>query len=211
MLAVIEAEIAARDLPYTTEVVQNGSDVTLPLGFDPSIPGISQWLNVLERVAALRRTDVPLIEKDQGVYTAARFRPRPDHPHARLDPAWRSSTPEGQVYNVIGTHLEVQDLAPVQVAQTAELIGSIMNDLDGITILVGDLNSNAAAAPGDPTWTATYDATSIDAGFQDVWMLAPGPEPDPGLTCCHPKDLMGTAAFRAAHRLHAHARRHPIR
>ena len=105
MLAVVEAEIAERGLPYVTDVVQNNTAVTLPLGFDPALPGISAWLDVTDRVVSLRRSDVDLIETGQGEY-AAQFPLGP----ATLKRGWArlSVRHAGATYHFVNTHLEVQ-------------------------------------------------------------------------------------------------------
>jgi endonuclease/exonuclease/phosphatase family metal-dependent hydrolase len=87
--------------------------------------------------------------------------------------------------------LETQLLAPVQAGQTAELIHSVTAGLDGVTILAGDLNSDAAN-PGAPSWTPTYN-TLIAAGFTDIWTRGHGR--DSGYTCCQAPDLRNAASL----------------
>jgi endonuclease/exonuclease/phosphatase family metal-dependent hydrolase len=95
----------------------------------------------------------------------------------------------GVPYHFINTHLEVQTFAPIQVLQAQELLDEVMAGLDGVTILSGDLNSDAEGEPGLPSWTPTYE-TLIAAGFQDSWELAHPGRPHTGLTCCQEKDLL---------------------
>jgi hypothetical protein len=64
----------------------------------------------------------------------------------------------------------------------------VVAGLDGVTILAGDLNSDAEAGPGAPSWTPTYD-TLIEAGFTDAWLQSGQPAWDAGLTCCQDPDL----------------------
>lgn len=192
MLAVVEAEIAERGLPYVTDVVQNNTAVTLPLGFDPALPGISAWLDVTDRVVSLRRSDVDLIETGQGEY-AAQFPLGP----ATLKRGWArlSVRHAGATYHFVNTHLEVQQLAPLQAAQTSELLNSVVADLDGVTIIAGDLNSDAEAGPGDPSWTSTYDELT-GGGFIDVWEASPHRRRNgTGFTCCQDKSLTGAATL----------------
>ena len=92
---------------------------------------------------------------------------------------------DGVPYHFVTTHLETQRLAPVQAGQAAELINSVAAGLDGVTIVAGDLNSDAAH-PGAPSWTPTYDAM-IGAGFTDLWTRGQGS--DDGYTCCQESDL----------------------
>jgi hypothetical protein len=192
MLGVVEAEIARRGLPYVTDVVQNHTSVTLPAGFDPGIPGISLWLSVTDRVASLRRTDVELLEMDQGEYVAR----LPLGP-VTLTRGWvrLSVAHAGETYHFVNTHLEIQKLAPIQVGQASELPNGVVAGLEGVTIIAGDLNSNAEAGPGDPSFTETY-GDLLDGGFIDLWEVAQPPNRDPlGLTCCHDKSLMGDQPF----------------
>jgi endonuclease/exonuclease/phosphatase family metal-dependent hydrolase len=95
----------------------------------------------------------------------------------------------GQTWNLVTTHFEIQALAPVQAGQLAELTGSVMAGLEGPTILMGDLNSDAEAGPGQPSWTPSYE-TLLAQGFADTWTrggLRSGPG---GYTCCNDPDLM---------------------
>jgi hypothetical protein len=87
MLAAVKAEIANRNLPYVTDVIQNNTNVPLPLGFDPEI-GVTQWLNVTDRIASLRRTDVKLLGVDNGTYDT-RMPARTRDAHSGMDPPSR--------------------------------------------------------------------------------------------------------------------------
>jgi endonuclease/exonuclease/phosphatase family metal-dependent hydrolase len=175
LLGSIQSEIASRGLPYELVRVQEGSVVTLPLS--PRLV-----LRTTDRIAVLRHTEVDVDDSASGLY-AARFTIGP----VTLKRGWVrvSAEHEGQRYNLITTHLEVQRLAPVQAGQAAELIQSVSAGLDGITIIAGDLNSDAAN-PGAPSWTPTYDAM-IAAGFSDLWIRGHGR--DAGYTCCQADDL----------------------
>lgn len=191
LLAAVEAEIAARGLPYRTEVVQETTSSTLPLGFDPGTGQITRWLNFTDRVVALRRTDVELVGTDHGLY-AARI------PLGPLDilRGWvrLSVRHRGTLHHLVSTHLETQAVPPVQAAQAAELRAAVVAGLEGVTVIAGDLNSNAAAMDGDPTWTPTYGDLVAD-GFIDVWETAPHRRRNHGLTCCHDPSLLGDLEF----------------
>ncbi len=182
LLALIEAEISARGLPYTTEIVQPATSATLPLAV--SSTGVTQALNFTDRLVVLRRNDVPLTAEESGLYAAV----APLGP-VTLKRGWArvSVDHHGTPHNFITTHLEVQALAPVQAGQTQQLL-QVVASLDGVTILAGDLNSDAAAQPGDPSWTNTYDLVRA-AGFADVWDLAPPASRGRGFTCCQAIDL----------------------
>lgn len=84
----------------------------------------------------------------------------------------------GVTFRVVNTHLESATSA-VRLAQGVELIGELAGEA-GPLILVGDLNSDAAAG-ADPTY-----GKFIEAGFVDAWGLAGS---GPGFSCCHDPDL----------------------
>jgi endonuclease/exonuclease/phosphatase family metal-dependent hydrolase len=193
-LAAIQAEIDERAYPYEIVAVQEntstGSSSGLPLAVDPAAGTVVQILQFTDRIAVLRRTDVTLDAVAQGGYAAS-------FPVGPLDVTrgWiRVSTEHrGVPQHFITTHLEVQALAPVQVAQTQELLASVMAGLEGVTILAGDLNSDAAADSGSPSWTPTYGML-IDAGFTDAWKQSGQPAKTSGFTCCQAKDLLNEAS-----------------
>jgi hypothetical protein len=184
MLGALEAELAARGLSYSTEVIQATTSSALPLALDPSV-GITRWLAFTDRVVVLRRNDVKVTSTDQGVYAAvANVGP------LQLKRGWARVTVEhgGRPHHFVTTHLETQVLALVQAAQADQLLNQVVAGLDGITIVAGDLNSDAAGAPGDPSWTPTY-GRMLDAGFVDVWERAPRARTVPGYTCCQDPSL----------------------
>jgi endonuclease/exonuclease/phosphatase family metal-dependent hydrolase len=180
LLGSVQAELTSRGLPYELVRVQENSVVTLPLS-------ARHVLRTTDRIAVLRRTDVDVDEIASGIY-AARFTIGP----VTLKRGWIrvSAEHEGERYHFITTHLETQRLAPVQAGQAAELIQSVSAGLDGITIVAGDLNSDAAN-PGAPSWTPTYDAM-LAAGFRDLWVHGHGG--DAGYTCCQDDDLRNAAS-----------------
>jgi endonuclease/exonuclease/phosphatase family metal-dependent hydrolase len=191
MLAVIEHMIAQRQLPYEVAAVQANTSSALPMAVDPTTFQVTQYLGFTDRVAFLRRTDgsVPDLGVEQGSYQAA-YDLIPTRPGAlTLKRGWIRATTEhrGTPYHFIVTHLETQGLAPIQAGQTDELINGIMRGLDGVTILAGDLNSDAAH-PGAPSWTPTYDAIIAD-GFTDAWLKYTGGNEGPGYTCCQDPGL----------------------
>jgi endonuclease/exonuclease/phosphatase family metal-dependent hydrolase len=188
LLGAIEAEIAARGLPYRTEVVQATTSSALPLAFDPSV-GVTRWLSFTDRVVVLRRNDVEVTSTGQGVYAAVM-----NLGPLQLKRGWARVSVEhaGTPHHFVTTHLETQALAAIQAAQADELLNQVLAGLDGVTIIGGDLNSDAAAGPGDPSWTPTYDRM-VAAGFSDLWDLAPRSSRAPGYTCCQSADLRNDA------------------
>ena len=59
--------------------------------------------------------------------------------------------------------------------------------LDGVTIIAGDLNSDAENPTG-PSGTPTYGEI-IAAGFTDAWERSKRSRRNPGFTCCQDPDL----------------------
>lgn len=178
-LGALQAELAARGLAYTPEVVQVTTSSALPLSVDPAV-GVTRWLSFTDRVVVLRRNDVQVTATDQGVY-AAMLNLGP----VQLKRGWARVSVEhaGRSHHFVTTHLEVQALAPIQAAQVDQLLNQVVAGLEGITIVAGDLNSDAAATSGSPSWTPTY-GRMLDAGFVDVWDAAPRARTDGGFTCC---------------------------
>ena len=187
-LSVIEQEMRARGLRYEIVVVQENTEATLPVALDlgTTPPTLTEVVRFTDRDVVLARSDVSITKTASGNYQAAAsvgaitlkrgwIRVEADH--------------EGQIYNFVNTHLEAQAIASIQAAQLQELLGSVLAGLDGVTILVGDLNSDAEAGPGDPSWTPTYSEL-IAEGFVDTWDQVHPNGSRPGFTCCHDKDLL---------------------
>jgi endonuclease/exonuclease/phosphatase family metal-dependent hydrolase len=181
LLTEIEAQIAERGLPYEVVAVQENTSTGAALGL-PITP--TRILQFTDRVVALRRTDVAVSEADQGNY-ATTF---PLGPLTLERGCIRLTTEHGGVpYHFVTTHLETQALAPLQAAQTSELINVVVAGLEGVTIVAGDLNSDPEN-PGAPSWTPTYD-DMIDAGFSDAWEQGRHSRRNPGFTCCQDPNL----------------------
>jgi hypothetical protein len=185
LLGSLQAAIADKGIPYEVVVVQPGTSSALPLSIDFSTGAVTRYLGFTDRVVILKRKDVEVTEVDSGVYGAG----IPIVPGVQIQRAWArvSVSHGGEIDHVVATHLETQKVRPVHDLQAAELMG-ILDALEGTTVLMGDLNSDAAAMEGDPSWTPTYD-NLIAAGFSDVWELAPHSRRDPGYTCCQADDL----------------------
>ena len=181
LLATIEAEIAARALPYEVIAVQANTSTGTTLGLPLSATRILQFT---DRVVALRRTDVAVSGNDHGTYTET-FPLGP----LTLERGWiRLSTErDGVPHHFVTTHLEIQALASVQASQAAELMNVVLGGLEGVTIVAGDLNSDPEN-PGAPSWTPTYD-DMIAAGFTDAWERTRRSPRDSGFTCCQDPNL----------------------
>ncbi len=186
ILAAIVDDIAARGLPYSVVQVQAAT----ALGYPPVIapPGLplsaTSVLRFEDRIAVLRRDDVTLSSVAAGNF-ANGFQLGP----LALRRGWiRVSTDvDGTPHHLIATHLEGQTLAQIQALQAGELLSFVAAGLDGVTILAGDFNSDAAN-PGAPSWTPTYDGL-IAAGFTDAWLASGQAARNPGYTCCQDPGL----------------------
>jgi endonuclease/exonuclease/phosphatase family metal-dependent hydrolase len=186
LLASIMGEIQRRGLPYELVRAKFNTSVTLPMAVDFTTGTVTKVLMAADRIAVLRRTDMDVTAVTEGTYAAN----IPLAPGVTVTRGWiRVDTDrKGVPYHLVATHLETQTTRQVQALQTAELLNSVTAGLDGVTIIAGDLNSNAAGGPGDPSWTPTYQ-TLLDGGFTDAWVQAGGSSHDEGLTCCHTDDL----------------------
>ena len=192
-LQILVGEIDGRGLPYTLVEVQENTVVQLPvaIGMTPTGPGITEMVQMTERLAVLVRDDFLPDGISKGNYGAAVELPTaPGAPPIVLKRGWIrvDKVVDGVPHHFVNTHLEVQAFSPIQVAQTGELLNDIAGGLDGITYLMGDFNSNSEGLPGDPTVTPSYDLI-LGAGFSDAWAVAHPGNYDAGLTCCHDPDL----------------------
>lgn len=186
MLAELQSAIAGRGLPYEVAVVQPTTSSALPLQIDFSTGAVTQYLGFTDRVAILKRSDVNVTDVASAVYGAA----VPVAPGVDIKRGWSRVTVDrdGLLHHFVNTHLETQQVRPVHDLQAAELMG-VVDALDGVTILAGDLNSDAEATAGDASWTPTY-GNLVAAGFEDVWAAAPRAGGIHGSTCCQDPDLM---------------------
>jgi endonuclease/exonuclease/phosphatase family metal-dependent hydrolase len=180
-LSILLAEMDG--LPYELATVQENTITVMPVYLSTGL----HYVRFADRIAVLIRTDLDVTGVEQGTYAA-------HYPLAEgldLRRGWiRTSADIGGVpYHFVNTHPEVQTFAPIQVLQAQELLEGVMAGLDGVTIVSGDLNSDAEAGPGIPSWTPTYE-TLIAAGFQDSWQMAHPGRHDVGFTCCQDKDLL---------------------
>lgn len=188
LLGALEAQIGARGLPYELVVAQETTSSQLPLSIalTEAGPQITSALLFKDRVAVLRRTDVDVTDVESDTYTFD-VPVIPNQVHIKRGWARVSVEHEGMTHHFVNTHLETQAVRPVNEAQGAELLG-IVAGLEGVTIVAGDLNSDAAASEGAPSYTQTYE-NFIASGFADMWEISPHSRRDPGFTCCQADDL----------------------
>lgn len=191
--AILEEELSARGLPYAFVATQVNTSVQVPVagmgtgaGFIPT-----RLVQLTVQDGVLVRRGLKLEGVSQGHYDAVvPLGVDPFGNPIEFKRGWImvDSKYNGVPYHFVNTHLEIQAFAPFQELQTQELLNEVAADLDGVTVLMGDFNSNAAGTPGDGSWTSTHDAI-LSAGFDDAWsMVNPGEGPG-GLTCCQASDL----------------------
>lgn len=186
LLLSVQAGIAQRDLPYEVAVERTTTQGALPIAIDPATFQPTTLLSFTDRVVILKRTDVTALGSDDGLYQAR----IPLGPFDLVRGWARLSVEhEGEPHHIVATHLETQGggandpIRLVHNGQAFELENVVLTGLDETTIVMGDLNSDAAADPSAPSWTPTY-GNLIDAGFTDVWSRAPRPGTETGFTCC---------------------------
>jgi endonuclease/exonuclease/phosphatase family metal-dependent hydrolase len=181
-LAVLLGQMAARGLDYQLVGPQINVNSQLPIGLGAT--GVTQVLAFTLGEAVLVRGDLPLADVEMGNY-AALIDLGPvqiGRGYTRVETVF-----DGSPWHVITTHLETQGVRPVHDAQAQELYARF-GALPGVTVLMGDLNSDAEGVDGDPSWTPTYGFLTAN-GFVDLWPEKTGRD-EVGYTCCREPDLM---------------------
>jgi len=176
-VAILLAELEARDLHYAVVAEATGLDGELP-------SSTGDDLRLTFRDVILARTDLPASElklsnAQSGNFATNLVVPLGGQPFTILR-GWAAVDVKvrGKSLRFITTHLEAFSEL-VQVAQANEVLAGPANTNLPV-VLVGDFNSNA-----DGGGTATY-GNLIAAGFADAWPLA---RADNGFTCCQAEDL----------------------
>ncbi|NNM03718.1 MAG: hypothetical protein HKO65_01345 [Gemmatimonadetes bacterium] len=190
---ILQRELGSRYLPYSFigEVENTKARVPVEGSWEDDRFVPTRLVELTLRDAVLVRDGLPVEEVSQGNYRAhVLLGSDPLGGEIRMErgwvgvDAWVGSLP----VRIVNTHLEIQRHAEIQVQQAEELLEEIVSGSDGVTVLLGDFNSDAAASPGDRSWTPTY-ARITEAGFGDAWPALRGDSDPGGLTCCHGSDL----------------------
>jgi endonuclease/exonuclease/phosphatase family metal-dependent hydrolase len=190
-LAILEAELAERDLPYEVAAQVSAFDGQLPVMVGPNFPADSRNLRLTDRDVILARTDLPSSQLDvsnprSGLFTAKLQIPILGGAGGTLtiDRGWTAVdvATQGRTFTFLDTHLEAFHPV-VQQLQSLELLAGPAAT-SGPIMMVGDFNS-----PADGSGTTSY-ANIVGAGFTDVWSAK---FDDPGYTCCHDGDLISPA------------------
>jgi endonuclease/exonuclease/phosphatase family metal-dependent hydrolase len=185
-VAVLRAQLAALGHPYAVVVTQPNTRVAFPLPMNGALAtiGYQDAVTILVRegieTADARGQNyaaMPPVQLTAGIP----FRRGWTQVDARVGGGW---------VRFVNTHLEIQEFAPVQVAQTQELLAAL--DLSPHpVILVGDFNSAANFLAPNHRKTPTY-GLMLASGFHDLWTRTHAT--DTGLTCCHQHDLANASA-----------------
>jgi hypothetical protein len=176
-LAILMAYLAGEPYSVATDLVNTSA--TFPI----NLPGLGDvYIRFTDRIAVLVRDDLDTYSVTSGHYAAGASLMEG---MLELKRGWIQVSAEfnGVPYHFVNTHLETQTFSAIQAGQVAELLGSVLPGLDGVTVLLGDLNSDAEAGPDAPSWTPSYGEL-IAAGFQDTWETANPGVPEIGFTCC---------------------------
>jgi endonuclease/exonuclease/phosphatase family metal-dependent hydrolase len=189
---ILEAELLTRGLPYSFVAVQENTTVQVPVA-GMEIPGMflpTQLVQLTIRDGVLARNGLKIEGISQGNYAAkVPLGVGPDGNPIELKRGWIRVDVDykGVPHHFITTHMEVQGFSEIQVLQAQELLGHVAG-LSGVTVLLGDFNSDATASKGDLSWTPTHKMIT-KAGFGDAWERTKWGRRAPGLTCCHLSDL----------------------
>ncbi len=177
-VALLQSELAARELPY--RIVNESANV------DEELPGALSAteffdLRLTLRNVILARANVRATGSETGIYEAMLKVPVGGQQASfARSYGWITAVVEGVPFRFVNTHLETQAAAPVQEAQASELL-LLLEDAEEPIILVGDFNSAA-----DGTTTSSY--ANLTSRFSDTFAAA-NPEVS-GYTCCQSADLM---------------------
>jgi len=184
-LTILQAELAARGVPYTAVSTSTNADAESPRANPASPIGFTD-VRLTDRDVILARADIgPRFSNPRDGHYAAQFGRRSVAGPLAFTRGWTSidyaMTPIKSV-RIFNTHLETSDAAPAQVAQGNEAL-AILNSSPHPVIALGDYNSAA-----DGSTTATY-TNLTNGGLADSWRAF---QPlNPGRTCCQ-DELLNT-------------------
>jgi len=176
-LTILQLQLAGRGLSYSEVAVSDNADIgPIPLGDGTEVRFQDRDV-ILKNDAG---SNLVITSSASGRYSAQQTLGTPIGPLS-FDRGWAlvDGTYDGKKFRFVNTHLETEDFAAVQEAQTAEFLAGPARK-GGAVIAVGDFNSAA-----DGSTTASYGMLT-KSKFDDVWDVNPG---DDGFTCCQNSDL----------------------
>jgi endonuclease/exonuclease/phosphatase family metal-dependent hydrolase len=166
----------------------NGQRCDVPLGF---VLGRCRDIRLTDRDVILARTpaitsQLRVINAQTGIFVANASAELPGFGTLTGKRGWAAVDVlvPGHAFRFITAHLD-PDVAPIQMAQAAELLAGPANTSSAL-ILVCDCNS-----PADGSGTETY-ANLVAAGLRDAWTETARAKP--GYTCCQDGDLLNVAS-----------------
>ena len=167
-LDLLMKALKTRGLHYHVAVVQNDSDVTVPMlaGIDASGAPLLDGVQMIDRDAILVRDGIATSQPRAARYAAALPVSFADI-DVEIVRGWASVEVEGEGgrFRFMTTHLE-DHVPEIQAAQAAELL-SITGAERLPLVLTGDFNS-----PADGRGTPTYATVAAEGGFSDAWLAA---------------------------------------
>ena len=190
-LAILRADLAARDVPYVVKSISSNADAEAPR-LDPSSANGVTDVRLTDRDALLVRASLAgrFTDPHNGHY-AAQFTVQSFRGPVSFTRGWTSVDYRHDArttVRIFETHLEVESplqAAQVQVAQGKEAL-AIMAGSPYPAVVLGDFNSAA-----DGSTTPTY--ANLTAALADAWATA-RPH-DPGVTCCQNELLDSVQPF----------------
>ena len=183
---VLKEALARRGARYVEVARVVTSDFELPL-FTGVPPYFFDDIRYTDQDAILVRMDVARSNAGSAAYAAEVPLDVAGFPLS-LRRGWTAVDIKvaGRTVRFLNTHLEIQQFAPVQHAQTQELLALAAASPHPV-IVVGDLNSAANENAPPSRKTLSYEML-LAAGFIDVWPRGRAPW-ELGLTCCADADL----------------------
>jgi len=174
-LAILQHELAQRNLDYRVAGKIKNIDLTVP-------SGAVGLVRLVDYDVVLARGDVETSNVQEQNYWARLEFDLGGIPLV-IGRGWVAvdAKVSNRTFRFVDTHLEPASPL-IQQLQAGELMDTLDN-VDIPVVLVGDLNTRA-----DGSTTPTY-ATLLDAGYVDLWTRRLG-RPDEGFTCCHAADLL---------------------
>ncbi|HVP01386.1 MAG TPA: endonuclease/exonuclease/phosphatase family protein [Solirubrobacteraceae bacterium] len=177
-LGILQGELASRGIPYTAVSTSVNADVEAPR-INPASPDGFTDVRLTDRDVILVRSSLASkFSNPQNGHYAVQFTVPTLGGPVTFTRGWTSvdyAIGGGRKIRVFETHLETEDVPPVQVAQGAEALG-IINSSPYPVVALGDYNSAA-----DGSTTPTY-ANLIAGGLTDEWNAF---QPlNPGYSCC---------------------------
>jgi Endonuclease/Exonuclease/phosphatase family len=188
-LAILQAELSARGLPYVVAEEIDLFDLEAPI---PVSTTAVTDVRLTDRQVILAIQGLPISNPRSAVFETLLpvpvFDPVNGSTILNITRGWTAvdTTVGGKQIAFYNTHLEAfGDLA--RDAQALELSGILDAEPIGSVVLVGDLNSDPNGAGGATAAAYNIVTAGIVNPFDDLW--ADRNPADPGLTCCFDPDL----------------------